>query len=91
MTISLGFHRWRMTSGQNDVQSSPFVPIVYDNTPALPLRWEYHTLRVDIREAAPLEDVELNELGNKGWLLVGVLHADEGRFVYYYFVRQKSE
>ena len=67
------------------------LPIVYDERPAEPARWEYHCLLIDpTREAVPQEE-ELNKLGAEGWVLSGVL--DQSRsgtrpFIYFYFVRQ---
>jgi hypothetical protein len=65
--------------------------MVYESVPVDPLRWEYRVLHVDTREEALPDATQLNELGNQGWLLVGVLNAGDDRHVQYYFVRQRSE
>lgn len=67
------------------------LPIVYDERPTEPNRWEYHCLLIDPeRETVPQEEA-LNKLGADGWVLSGVL--DQSRsgsrpFIYFYFVRQ---
>jgi hypothetical protein len=84
---------WGRFAGQNDVQPSLHIPMVYENVAASPQHWEYYILSVDTREEAPLDEVRLNELGAQGWLLVGVVEprGSEARSrVYYYFVRQKE-
>ncbi len=66
----------RSMSGQPDVQPVLHVPTVYESVPVELPRWEYQTM---------------NELGQEGWLLVGVLdQGATGRSsqVHYYFVRQ---
>ncbi|HLX58206.1 MAG TPA: hypothetical protein VKR83_14390 [Ktedonobacteraceae bacterium] len=76
-------------SEQKDARMFPPVPMVYETLPQQPLNWEYHVLSIDPRETALPDTAELNELGNAGWLLVGVAREGERGKVYYYFVRQK--
>lgn len=76
-------------SEQKDVHVFPPVPMVYEHVPAEPLNWEYRVLSIDLRESGLPSADELNELGGRGWLLVGVLNTDQ-RFAHYYFVRQKQ-
>lgn len=64
------------------------VPMVYESVPDEPLRWEYRTLAIDSRERDLPSVIELNELGNQGWILVGVLNTEK-HIVHYYFVRQQ--
>jgi len=94
MSISMSFHKF--SSGQTD-ERSPIpmpLPIVYENVPIKLVSWEYRVLTIDTREEALPEVALLNELGNEGWLLIGVLDqktSDRSAFVHYYFVRQKME
>lgn len=84
---------WKSLAGQNDVQPSLHVPMVYESVPASPLHWEYRVLSVDTREEALPDEAYLNELGSQGWLLVSVLKqslAETGSRIHYYFVRQKE-
>jgi hypothetical protein len=84
---------WKPFAGQNDVQAGLHVPMVYENVPSQPQTWEYRIVSVDTREEALPDTAQLNELGNQGWLLVGVLeqkvHENHSR-INYYFVRQKE-
>lgn len=83
---------WGYFAGQNDVQPTLHVPMVYENVAASPQKWEYHVLSVDTREEELPAEAHLSELGAQGWLLVGVLSQSpetRGR-VYYYFARQKE-
>ena len=78
-------------SGQTDDRFSLPLPIVYEQAPVTLPRWEYRVLAVDPREEALPQEAQLNELGNEGWVLVGVLdqRASGGRpIVLYYFLRQ---
>ena len=77
--------------GQKDVQYSLPVPMVYEQVSAEPITWEYRVLTIDTREEPLPDDEQLNELGTKGWILVGVLNLSESIRVHYYFVRQKKE
>lgn len=94
MALLMSFHPGKHLSGQNDVQNAVHVPMVYEQVPVEPVRWEYRVLTVDAREEDLPDAARLNELGAEGWLLVGVLDQGvNGRrsLVHYYFVRQKSE
>ena len=84
---------WRTLAGQNDVQPTLHIPIVYENAPASQVRWEYRVVEIDTREQALPDDASLNELGAEGWLLAGVQEqrlSDSKTRVHYYFVRQKE-
>lgn len=119
MAITLPFRTGNGLSDQGNAPGSLHVPMVYEQMPLEPVRWEYHVLTVDTREMDIPDTTRLNELGAQGWLLVGILdqRTTAGRlrggdgqltsdyvsrvveresqrqrsFVYYYFVRQKSE
>lgn len=92
MSIAMSFHK--ALYGQTDDRSPVAMPlpIVYENVPVAPTHWEYRVLTIDTREEALPDTALLNELGNEGWLLAGMLdqktHERSG-FVHYYFVRQK--
>lgn len=62
-------------------------PMVFE--PAEPARWAYHVLSVDLREAGPLGEEQLTELGADGWLLAGIVQIPVGQSarLTYYFVR----
>lgn len=84
---------WKTLAGQNDVQPSLHIPMVYERVPASPLLWEYHILSVDSREEPLPDEAALSELGGAGWLLVQVLEQrvnDKGSRITYYFVRPKD-
>lgn len=79
------------TAGTDDQRITlPPVPIIYENLPAEPTRWEYRCLIIDPqREDVPREE-ELAKLGAEGWALAGVL--DQSRsvsqpFIYFYLIR----
>ena len=119
MAITLPFRIGNGLSDQGNVPGSLHVPMVYEQMPLEPVRWEYHVLTVDVREMDVPDMAQLNELGAQGWLLVGILdqrtvgsglhggdsqmtsdyvsrvldRERQGRssFVYYYFVRQRSD
>ncbi len=64
------------------------LPIVFEAS-AQP-KWEYHTVTLDPREEPPLDETRLNQLGQEGWLLAGILGTPGGDRVTcltYYFVR----
>ncbi len=92
MTLVLSFHH-RM-SGQADVQPAPPMPMVYEDVPLRPARWEYQVLTIDVREQdLPDADV-LNRLGKEGWLLISVVEQHRQAstsLVHYYFVRLKMD
>ncbi|MGO8947644.1 MAG: hypothetical protein ACLQUY_08270 [Ktedonobacterales bacterium] len=64
------------------------LPIVFE-AGAQP-KWEYHTVTLDPREEPPLDEARLNQLGQDGWLLAGIIGIPGGERVTritYYFVR----
>ena len=71
MTMTMPF-RMRL-SDQGNAPGSLHVPMVYEQMPVEPVRWEYHVLSVDTREMDVPDTTQLNELGSQGWLLVGIL------------------
>ncbi len=78
--------------GEPEVRSSAHIPTVYTSAP--PVRWEYHVLSVDPREAALPDSEQFNTLGREGWILAGLLDerlSGAGKIVHYYFVRQTQE
>ena len=82
----------RYMSEQPDVRPALHVPTVYESVPVELPRWEYQTISVDAREEELLAAERLNELGQEGWLLIGMLdQGATGRSsqVHYYFVRQR--
>ncbi len=84
---------WTAFAGQNDVRSALHVPMIYENVEAEPVHWEYRTLRVDTREQELPDETTLNEMGQQGWLLAGLLDqrvSNAGSSVSYYFVRQQA-
>jgi hypothetical protein len=67
---------FRMGNGLPDHGNAPggvHVPIVYEQLPVEPVRWEYHVMIVDTRENDVPDTTQLNELGAQGWLLVEIL------------------
>lgn len=85
---------WKHFAGQNDVQPTLHIPMVYENVPYNAPRWEYRVLSVDTREEALPDETYLNELGAQGWMLISVLEqrrSESGSLVHYYFARQPSE
>lgn len=94
MTLAMPFHFGDHLSDQKDVRFAVPIPMVYENVQHEPVRWEYRVLSVDAREEDLPSTEQLNELGNQGWLLVGILdQGATGRssLVQYYFVRQRQE
>jgi len=84
---------WKSLAGQNDVQPSLHIPMVYEHVSASPLIWEYHILRIDVQEEALPDEASLNELGEAGWLLINVLEqrvSEKRLHMNYYFVRAKE-
>jgi hypothetical protein len=84
---------WKHLAGQNDVQPTLHVPVIYENVPTSLPQWEYRVISVDTREQKPLDEASLNESGTQGWLLVNVQEersAEAGTRLHYYFVRQKE-
>jgi hypothetical protein len=73
MTLAMSFRFGDLLSDQKDVRFSVPIPMVYESVQPEPVRWEYRVLTIDTREEdLPTTDL-LNELGNQGWLLVGIL------------------
>lgn len=92
MSVQLSFHTF--ASGQPDVRSSMPLPIVYESVSAAPTSWEYRVLTINTRERALPDATHLNEYGQEGWLLAGMLDErtqGDSVLVHYYFVRQKAE
>ena len=84
---------WKSLAGQNDVQPTLHIPVIYENVPASLPRWEYRVVNVDAREEALPDDAYLNDLGAQGWLLVSVQEQrlpESKTLVHYYFVRQQE-
>lgn len=68
-----------------------FIPMVYENSAPQGQRWEYRVLKIEARETDLPDEKQLNELGQEGWVLVGLLDeraTSRGNLVYYYFARQ---
>jgi hypothetical protein len=84
---------WRTIAGQDDVQRTLHVPMVYENVPTAVPQWEYRLVSVDPREEDLPAETALNELGAQGWMLVSVLAQSQSERdfrIHYYFVRQKQ-
>ena len=62
-------------------------PVVFERADAARAQWEYRVEVVDLREAAPLAEEALNELGRDGWLLANVLEDARHSRLHYHFVR----
>lgn len=80
--------------GRPDARPSVHVPMVYEKIDDEPVQWEYHVLKIDTREEPLPEAAQLNQLGRQGWVLAGMLDeraTGKGSYVYYYFVRQRTE
>ena len=91
MSVSMSFHTRKSLSDKPDIRPALPVPMVYESVPVDPLRWEYRVLNVDTREESLPDVAMLNELGDQGWLLVGVLNTGDSRHIQYYFVRQRND
>lgn len=48
--------------------------------------WEYKQIVRNLESETPLDEQELNELGEEGWEMTGVAHHQS--FAYFYFKRQ---
>ena len=84
---------WQKLDGQNDVQPSLHIPMIYERVPATPLLWEYRVLSVNTREESLPDEARLNELGGQGWLLINVLEqhlSGSSVYVHYHLVRPKE-
>ncbi len=73
MAMTIPFRFGNGLSDQGNVPGNLHVPMVYEQMPLEPVRWEYHVLVVDTREMDVPDTTQLNELGAQGWLLVGIL------------------
>ena len=62
-------------------------PVVFERTDAPRTTWEYRVEQVDLREASPLSEVALNDLGREGWLLAGLFEDARHARLHYHFVR----
>ena len=71
MSVHLSFHTF--ASGQPDFRPSMPLPIVYENVVVTPPTWEYRVLTIDTSERALPDAAYLNEFGQEGWLLTGML------------------
>ena len=73
MAMTIPFRIGSGLSDQSKNLGGLHVPMVYEQMPLEPVRWEYHVLTVDTREMDVPDTNLLNELGAQGWLLVGIL------------------
>jgi hypothetical protein len=87
-------HSTRISAEKEEKRSVPFIPIVYEHAEAQPIAWEYHVLHINALEEALPTAQTLNELGQQGWILVGVLNehsSGKGEQIHYYFLRQPTK
>jgi hypothetical protein len=49
------------------------------------LKWEYKQIARDLKKEGPLNEAELNPLGEEGWEMSGI--AQQPPFTYFYFKR----
>ena len=61
-------------------------PMVYVEKP---LKWEYKQVVRNLEQEKPLDEAELNALGEEGWELSGI--AQQPPLTYYYFKRQTEK
>ncbi len=73
MAITMPFRIGNGLLEQGNAPGSLHVPMVYEQMPVEPVRWEYYVMNVDTREMDVPDITQLNELGSQGWLLVGIL------------------
>ena len=67
-----------------DPQNQPVrPPMVYVEKP---LKWEYKQIIRDLENEKPLDEAELNTLGEQAWELSGI--TQQPPLTYYYFKRQ---
>ena len=81
----------RMTE-RADIRSSVHIPMVYEEVQPAMQPWEYHVLSIDTSEMALPDGAQLNELGQQGWIMAGIVDEramSRGKYVHYYFMRQK--
>ena len=76
MAITMSFRMRNGFQEQGNAPGSLHVPMVYEQFPIEPVHWEYHVVTVDTREMDVPDTAQLNELGARGWLLVGILGQD---------------
>lgn len=89
--VAAGMLPTKPAAGTDDQRITlPPVPIIYENVPTEPTRWEYRCIIIDPqREDVPREE-HLNELGTEGWALAGVLDQSRSAsqpFIYFYLIR----
>jgi hypothetical protein len=73
-----------LISPQEPKQSDPVrPPMVYVKTH---LKWEYQQVIRNLENEQPLNEAELNALGEEGWELTGI--AQHPPRTYFYFKRQ---
>ncbi len=92
MAIHVSWQPFRNEQAEGRMRG--YVPMVYEKVPAGPAPWEYHVLTVDASEVALPDVVQLNELGQQGWMLAGMLDervSGHGSHVYYYFARPRID
>lgn len=53
------------------------------------LKWEYKQIVRDLETEQPLDEAELNALGEEGWEMTGI--AQQPPRTYYYFKRQTEK
>jgi hypothetical protein len=49
------------------------------------LKWEYRQIVRNLKKESPLDEAELNALGQEGWEMSGIVH--ESPLAYFYFKR----
>jgi hypothetical protein len=54
-----------------------------------PVKWEYKQIARDLEKEQPLDEAELNALGEDGWELSGI--AQQPPMTYYYLKRQTEK
>lgn len=89
-TVGMTSNRSLTLTEKVEGRSASFVPMVYERVDETPLRWEYHVLTINTREQELPDTTALNELGNKGWILAGIVEQRDSTLVTYYFVRQSA-
>ncbi|MDQ2907612.1 MAG: hypothetical protein M3Y81_29235 [Chloroflexota bacterium] len=94
MHMTAPFHKTPIVYGQEDVRPPLHIPMVYEQVQMEPASWEYQVLTIDAREEALLDAERLNEMGGKGWFLVGMLDqgaTGKSSLIHYYFVRSRTK
>src|SRR5689334_6280598 len=93
MLVTKPYYHTTVAENQSG-KPSFFIPTVYEKEKPQIVRWEYHVLAIDPREASLPDAEQLNALGQDGWILVEVLDeraTGRGSLVYYYFTRQAQD